>query len=296
MKRKIEDKEDSSRGKREKSKILVEENEPEAYKRIIYTSRLNTACKDDIKKILGTIFQSSDLTNKRLSIGGLIYCNFDTFNIIQILEGPEKSLDSLFTAIAKDSRHTRVNRLYNGIISMDKRWIPRNGLKYGTHKDWKIIKKRIPLECPSINFSDIALIDLRKADNLPLAGDLDLSLVRLVYRSKLKKIYQEKAFSEMQLIIELAQKKNELLLIGGVLHMNDKSYDVFQCLEGPKNAVLKIFEHIKVDKRHEKVERILFENVTERRYKTWGMVWADHEGRRQLKEILRTVTLDIDIE
>lgn len=296
----------------------------QGFKRIIYTSHLNTSHREDIKILLKSIFKGSNERNKALNVYGLLYCNFDTFNIVQVLEGPSENLSSLFNAIARDTRHTNVSRLCDKSINFSDKWLKKLGIRYGNKKDWGILKEKIPMECPDTRFFDQKPVDLRKLDMLPLAGNLDLSLVRLIYTSRIKTLTKDLKIHEtdvhstyvtnqsndddedtedlteeewtvdkknriatemMQNIIESAQKVNEKLLIGGILHM-DANFNIFQCLEGPANAVNSLFDKIKVDDRHHEVKRIYYKKVNERRFKTWGMIWTSEKAKLKLLETI----------
>ena len=68
--------------------------------------------------------------------------------------------------------------------------------------------------------------------------------------------------SELWALLELARANNEEKDLTGLLLHRQESF--FQVLEGQKAEVLKMFEHIKADERHQRVE-ILFEGDIEAR-------------------------------
>ncbi|MEE2526879.1 BLUF domain-containing protein [Hyphobacterium sp. HN65] len=74
--------------------------------RMIYVSRaagaLETAEVDDI-------LEAARINNARLDITGLLL--FDGTNFMQLLEGPNSDLQSLFETIAADKRHENVIRI-----------------------------------------------------------------------------------------------------------------------------------------------------------------------------------------
>lgn len=264
--------------------------EPQLF-RIVYTSRLTTDSKDDAEIALQRIFKESEETNEQMNICSMIYCNLNTFNVVQLLEGPVDVVNSLFKKIAQDTRHTRVSRVFSDRIVAEDKWYRKVGLSYGTQEDWNLLKKNLAELKPQASFSDVKTIDLEMIDRLPIAGDLDLSLIRLVYHSDFKEKNEFRAFYVMQEIVEKAQLKNEKLLIGGVMFMNRNTLDVFQCLEGPSNAVKTLYCAIENDSRHANVETILLQSADKRRYRTWGMVWASEEARKELMDSLPSSVL-----
>ena len=68
--------------------------------------------------------------------------------------------------------------------------------------------------------------------------------------------------------------------------MNKETNDVFQCLEGPSNAVKTLYCAIENDSRHHNVKTLLMQSADRRRYRTWGMVWGSEEAKRELMESL----------
>jgi hypothetical protein len=82
--------------------------------------------------------------------------------------------------------------------------------------------------------------------------------------------------SELWALLELAQSKNAAKDLTGLLLHRQNSF--FQVLEGPKIEVLKMFEHIKSDKRHKRVE-VLFEGGIEaREFSDWRMGFVQLDG------------------
>lgn len=64
---------------------------------------------------LADILEQAQLKNKQLNITGMLA--YHDREIIQILEGEEASVKSLFNSIAKDTRHMSVDVFYQGSIS-----------------------------------------------------------------------------------------------------------------------------------------------------------------------------------
>lgn len=78
---------------------------------IVYLSSSNGLFDDqDINNILA----KSRKNNTSLDVtGALLYCNG---NIIQVLEGDQDALESLFVKIERDPRHSRVIKLFQGPV------------------------------------------------------------------------------------------------------------------------------------------------------------------------------------
>mmetsp|Transcript_12830 Transcript_12830/g.34123 ORF Transcript_12830/g.34123 Transcript_12830/m.34123 type:complete len:278 (+) Transcript_12830:92-925(+) len=74
--------------------------------RLTYISKLTAASRDaayaDIQAILGCAI----VTNPKLHIGGALFLNPRTLHVLQVLEGPQHNVRTLYDKIAKDSRHT----------------------------------------------------------------------------------------------------------------------------------------------------------------------------------------------
>lgn len=264
-----------------------ENKQSKPIKRILFTSRLNTDNIEDAEMALKLIKTISIKRNIELKIKSVLYCNIETFNIVYLMEGPIINIDLLFQKIAQDSRHTKVSRLIEQEISVNDLWISdvKEGFKLGNMDDFSHIKGLVNNINPKFEISDVETIDLELIDKLPIAGDLDMSLVRVIYRSKLIDQTEHSAFLLMQNIVEHAQKKNESLLIGGILLITP-DFQVVQCLEGPSNAVKKLYKKIESDTRHIAVEFLLLEKISKRKYKSWGMCWANEEAKKELKAAL----------
>lgn len=70
-------------------------------------------------------------------------------------------------------------------------------------------------------------------------------------------------------ILEQARNKNLKLHITGILLYRQGRY--FQYLEGPEEAVKKLYEEIYADTRHKNVKLLLQTPVTTRRFSAWSM-------------------------
>ena len=95
------------------------------------------------------------------------------------------------------------------------------------------------------------------------------SLYHLIYASK-----ETHKVSEDEILELLSQSRqaNKKLSITGMLLYNESSF--FQVLEGEKDIIENLFAHIAKDKRHEKVTKIIFEVIPERKFSEWSMGYS----------------------
>jgi len=73
--------------------------------RLAYHSRLSTRSKQTAEKQMTQILEAANRNNAPMSIGGALYYNTDTFDIFQVLEGPEIKVRALYRTISSDPRH-----------------------------------------------------------------------------------------------------------------------------------------------------------------------------------------------
>ena len=105
------------------------------------------------------------------------------------------------------------------------------------------------------------------------------TLHRLVYRS-LCAIHDTEAslIAEVDAILEVARRKNAEAGVTGALMFNGTHYS--QVLEGPREAVERIFEAIQLDPRHSDVVLLGFDPVGARLFANWSMAHVGAtEGR-----------------
>mmetsp|Transcript_19052 Transcript_19052/g.23374 ORF Transcript_19052/g.23374 Transcript_19052/m.23374 type:complete len:288 (-) Transcript_19052:368-1231(-) len=240
--------------------------------RLIYKSKLrvneNSGSADDL---LNQILFKAIRKNPSKRISGMLYFNRQSMAIIQVLEGPTANVQELYKVIEQDPRHDEVVLLVEEKAT--RRRYGEWGMLKGNEDDWLEIKKFLP---NPKEWRDMPGFDLNLVEKLPIAGDLDVELVRITYHSwMLKQSTPEKQNLLMDNILEIAQSLNKKKLIGGMLYYNTESRDVFQCIEGPANAVDELYAKITQDLRHEHVKLILREVIDERRYKAFGMLWAN---------------------
>ena len=98
-------------------------------------------------------------------------------------------------------------------------------------------------------------------------------LVRLVYVS-----YANTAMSDedIQSILEKSKINNSAKNISGVLMYSDRYF--FQCLEGERKDVNKIYLHIATDSRHSRCMQIEYSQVNARLFPSWSMEYVAFKG------------------
>lgn len=74
---------------------------------VIYVSRMTKSA--DVAKTLENILQSARKNNAKLSVTGLLVHDNESF--LQVLEGEEKILDTLYAVIERDKRHDQIKLL-----------------------------------------------------------------------------------------------------------------------------------------------------------------------------------------
>jgi hypothetical protein len=88
---------------------------------------------------------------------------------------------------------------------------------------------------------------------------------------------------EIESILSQSRKKNlEKGITGALLYIDG---DFLQVIEGPKVALLELFESIKKDKRHKGMVTIVNAKVNKRHFPKWNMGFCsfDYEELRKIK-------------
>lgn len=81
--------------------------------RLIYRSH-SLIPADARKRDLGALFSTARSRNKAVEVTGALLCSDDVF--VQVLEGPEQAVRSLFDHISADPRHDSVSVLESGYV------------------------------------------------------------------------------------------------------------------------------------------------------------------------------------
>ncbi|GAB3090897.1 BLUF domain-containing protein [Aestuariicella hydrocarbonica] len=102
-------------------------------------------------------------------------------------------------------------------------------------------------------------------------------IIRLTYASKatFKTAQQGGIESEVARILLQSRRNNPKHAIGGVLHVADGHF--FQCLEGPRAEVNATYNRIAADPRHQGLQILSMEPVTERMFSNWSMKYSAAE-------------------
>ncbi|MEA5444419.1 BLUF domain-containing protein [Gammaproteobacteria bacterium AB-CW1] len=106
--------------------------------------------------------------------------------------------------------------------------------------------------------------------------------VRLVYASRATFEPQKNANGiepNVARILMQSRRNNARDRIGGVLHFGDGYF--FQCLEGERGLVNKVYQRIGEDPRHEDVRLLQMEQVDERKFLDWSMKYVAIESQVQ---------------
>ncbi|MEE4378105.1 MAG: BLUF domain-containing protein [Candidatus Competibacteraceae bacterium] len=93
-----------------------------------------------------------------------------------------------------------------------------------------------------------------------------MKLVRMVYASKASKSFNPR---EIMLVLEASKRNNPKQGVTGLLFLGNKYF--FQCLEGPRPAVNRIYNKILTDPRHEDVQILEMRETTGRYFDGWSM-------------------------
>ena len=91
-------------------------------------------------------------------------------------------------------------------------------------------------------------------------------LVRLTYTSRATEVLTAAA---MDTILAVSRKNNPANGITGVLCTNN--YIFLQMLEGGRKEVNETYNRIAADKRHQDVQILNFQEITERKFAVWSM-------------------------
>jgi len=115
-----------------------------------------------------------------------------------------------------------------------------------------------------------------------MATSADDTLYSLKYASILS-ISQEEVDPTLSVILAAALKNNPKHDITGMLYVDRESKALVQVLEGPKDAVLTLYEIIKADDRHFGLNLIEQNPIDSRVYPEFGMALARTSGASQLQ-------------
>ncbi|WP_044423093.1 AnBLUF65 family BLUF photoreceptors, partial [Acinetobacter nosocomialis] len=95
--------------------------------------------------------------------------------------------------------------------------------------------------------------------------------VRLCYASQ-RNENNEDLLQDLRDILTEARDFNDLNEICGVLYYADNAF--FQCLEGEKEVVERLFEKIQKDQRHHNVKWLCTYSIEENSFQRWSMKYV----------------------
>ena len=108
-------------------------------------------------------------------------------------------------------------------------------------------------------------------------------MIRLVYMSRETSPTTKE---DLEKILEVSRRNNSQVDITGILLYKNGIF--FQVLEGPEDAVQETYARIDVDPRHDEVELISEEEITERDFPQWemGFINMDSDSIRGFTDFL----------
>lgn len=112
----------------------VLQKDPPELLQLTYVSQLTAASPSAAYKDMEAILGVAIVTNPRLGIGGALFLNPRTFQVLQALEGPESNVRALYNKIAADKRHTACEVMSE--LTVTERTYEQWGMLQGDLKDW----------------------------------------------------------------------------------------------------------------------------------------------------------------
>jgi len=104
---------------------------------LTYVSQLTASSREEAYKHMESILGLAFVKNPRLGIGGALFLNPRTLQVLQALEGPEANVRRLYEKIAKDARHTECTIVSE--VTVKERTYEQWGMLQGDLKDWSSI-------------------------------------------------------------------------------------------------------------------------------------------------------------
>mmetsp|Transcript_18614 Transcript_18614/g.22743 ORF Transcript_18614/g.22743 Transcript_18614/m.22743 type:complete len:294 (+) Transcript_18614:529-1410(+) len=246
--------------------------------RIKYESQLVVPLGSSAEDVMQSIIIQSRRNNEAKGITGMLYLSNYSLELLHVMEGPADQLHKLYDVIRQDPRHAGINLLETDKINQ-RRFNESSMLIVSSNDDMTKIKATLPTGKEWRE--DQEGFGLGSIDILPMAGDLDMGLIRIIYHSWMNDLSDlPKQNIVIDQILNFAQNFNKRNLIGGMLYYNVHTREVYQFLEGPKNQVEKLYSNIMRDTRHQHVVALLQIPIKERVFKSWGMVWASEEDSK----------------
>lgn len=112
-----------------------------------------------------------------------------------------------------------------------------------------------------------------------------ISMIELVYYSISNNEINTNVINN---ILNTSRNYNKKNNITGCLLYHDKIF--LQILEGEKDEVLKLYEKIKKDTRHQNVTLVIKENIVERLYSDWNMAYQElNDSHLKVKQFIKNI-------
>ena len=112
---------------------------PMGFLQLTYVSQMVAATREAAYKDIEDILAVAIVTNPKLKIGGALFLNPRTLQVLQALEGPEPAVTSLYEKIEKDARHTSCEIVSKRTVL--ERTYDQWGMLQGDLSDWSSLTK-----------------------------------------------------------------------------------------------------------------------------------------------------------
>lgn len=226
-----------------------EKKETKALWRVSYVSTMRGDQKTANENI-HLVVESALKNNLKLNVSGHMCYDSAPQQVWQELEGSPEAVQGLWNKISKDARHD----------------IDQDSVSLETEAS----SRRYPIGW-GLRFSKFGRGGSQEPSSSACPPSKDL--IQLSYKSFLGQAAGFRAeLGVIDEIIPKAMMKNAKLDVTGFLLYNDRTFACYQVLEGPRDAVEKLWETIRNDPRHkvvaDSVERRI---ITAREFPNWSM-------------------------
>jgi len=93
-------------GNNQEDVLKAAQSDQQELLKLSYVSQLTAASRDAAYEDIQAILRCAIVTNPKLHIGGALFLNPRTLHVLQVLEGPQRAVKTLYDKIALDKRHT----------------------------------------------------------------------------------------------------------------------------------------------------------------------------------------------
>ncbi|HEY1064479.1 MAG TPA: BLUF domain-containing protein [Pirellulales bacterium] len=100
-------------------------------------------------------------------------------------------------------------------------------------------------------------------------------LIELMYSSVATRLLVP---GEVVQLLEHARRKNALAGITGILLYSRRTGEFLQLIEGPSRAIETLMTTIRRDERHERIEVLCRNPITQRGFQDWSMAFQPFDG------------------